>query len=344
MRLRHVTALVAVICLASAAAVVVFTWRGEAKLKVFHAGSLTAPMRDFIDAFAEIKPGVTVENEVSGSVAAIRKVTELNRTADVVMVADYKLILEMMMPEYADFCLVFASNSMVLAYTDNSKLSGEINVDNWWEILLSDGVKVGFSNPNDDPCGYRALMVMALSDLKRNSTLLLDELIEGNTNIRYHFDGGHVVLEVPSNLEVNTDKICIRSKSVELVSLLEEGSLDYAFEYKSVAIQHGLKFIDLPPSLDLSSSDMSSWYSKVSVVIMCDREDSKTLIGEPILYGLTIPKVSENPQLAAEFVKMVLGDTGREILRENGQEAINPPLLYGELPPHLQLEVEVVEG
>ncbi|RLF18967.1 MAG: tungstate ABC transporter substrate-binding protein WtpA, partial [Thermoprotei archaeon] len=55
-------------------------------------------MRDFIDAFAEIKPGVTVENEVSGSVAAIRKVTELNRTADVVMVADYKLILEMMMP------------------------------------------------------------------------------------------------------------------------------------------------------------------------------------------------------------------------------------------------------
>ncbi|RLF10523.1 MAG: tungstate ABC transporter substrate-binding protein WtpA, partial [Thermoprotei archaeon] len=147
------TALVAVICLVSAAAVVVFTWRGEAKLKVFHAGSLTAPMRDFIDAFAEIKPGVTVENEVSGSVAAIRKVTELNRTADVVMVADYKLILEMMMPEYADFCLVFASNSMVLAYTDNSKLSGEINVDNWWEILLSDGVKVGFSNPNDDPCG-----------------------------------------------------------------------------------------------------------------------------------------------------------------------------------------------
>jgi len=36
------------------------------------------------------------------------------------------------------------------------------------------------------------------------------------------------------------------------VALLEANAIDYMFQYKSVAIQHGLKYIELPKEINLS--------------------------------------------------------------------------------------------
>jgi molybdate/tungstate transport system substrate-binding protein len=45
---------------------------------------------------------------------------------------------------------------------------------------------------------------------------------------------------------VSKNKDFIRPKEVDLVALIESNAIDYMFQYKSVAIQHGLKYIELP--------------------------------------------------------------------------------------------------
>lgn len=43
----------------------------------------------------------------------------------------------------------------------------------------------------------------------------------------------------------------VRQKAIELVAMVESGTMDYAFEYKSVAVQHGLKYVELPVEINL---------------------------------------------------------------------------------------------
>ena len=135
-----------------------------ATLTIYHAGSLTIPFDEVTKEFNKLYPDIKVEAEVAGSVTAIRKVTELGKKADIIASADYTLIPEMMFPEYAEWYIIFATNQMVIAYTDNSLFGNEINGDNWYEILQRDGVKYGRSNPDRDPCGYRTLMVWQLAE------------------------------------------------------------------------------------------------------------------------------------------------------------------------------------
>jgi molybdate/tungstate transport system substrate-binding protein len=134
-------------------------------LKVFHAGSLSVPFQKIEAQFEEKYPWIDVRREVSGSVMAVRKVVDLHKTCDVVAVADYSLIPKMMFPKYADHVKLFARNELVLCYTKKSKYSEMINHKNWYKILAKNKVKWGFSNPNLDPCGYRAVMCVLLSDL-----------------------------------------------------------------------------------------------------------------------------------------------------------------------------------
>jgi len=58
----------------------------------------------------------------------------------------------------------FATNEIVIAYSDKSKYSSEINVDNWTDILLRDDVIYSRSDPDADPCGYRAVFTMMLEE------------------------------------------------------------------------------------------------------------------------------------------------------------------------------------
>jgi len=49
--------------------------------------------------------------------------------------------------------------------------------------------------------------------------------------------------------------------------------------------------------------------------------------GKPIVYGITIPLHAENKELAAEFIKLLLSEAGRNIMEvKNGQPFIKPLL------------------
>ncbi|MCD6446396.1 tungstate ABC transporter substrate-binding protein WtpA [Candidatus Bathyarchaeota archaeon] len=267
-------------------------------LTIFHAGSLSIPLEKIGKEFAKTHTGISIAYESSGSVNAIRKITDLHRSCDVLASADYSLIPGMMYPKYANWTIIFASNEMVIAYTNMSRYYDEINSTNWYKILNRTEVKIGRSNPSKDPCGYRALLVFQLASI-------------------YYGDPA-----INSSLWNHSNTI-IKPKSVELLSALESGQIDYAFEYKSVAIQHNLRYVKLPDEINLSKFELKDYYVRVNVTIKKDGEKF-VINGSPILYGLTIPKNAEHLNLALDFVKLILSEKGREILTECGQNVLHP--------------------
>ncbi|MBS3814595.1 tungstate ABC transporter substrate-binding protein WtpA [Candidatus Bipolaricaulota bacterium] len=309
-----------------------FPSSGKTNLKVFHAGSLSIPFKEIEKKFEASHPDVDVQLEAHGSVVAVRQVTEVGKRGDVVAVADYSLIPSMMTPDYADFYLQFAQNRMVLAYTDQSKLSDRVNSDNWYNVLADPDVRYGFSNPNVDPCGYRSPMVMQLAELHYYDSKILDELVIANSTITLSEEGGKYQINTPEGLNPKTSQLSIRNKSVGLVALLQSGGLDYAFEYMSVSKQHGLKFVTLPRSIDLSSTEYANTYKKVSV----KTSDGKVKIAKPIVYGITVPSNALHPQLAREFVQLIISKQGRSVFSELGQPLIVPTRGFGEVPSDLE--------
>jgi len=275
-------------------------------LRIFHAGSLSVPMEQIAKAFTAYHPGVRIERESGGSRTVIRRVTELGKEADVVASADYHLIPQMMYPDFADWTIRFARNRMVIAYTEHSKYASEINGENWYEILLRPDVRFGHADPDADPCGYRTLMLWQLAEKYYQQPGLYEKLDEASP---------------PENT---------RPKSVELLALLESGELDYAFQYQSVAVQHNFKYVSLPERIDLSNTDYADFYAQAVVTLTGKTPGTMVEVkGEPIVYGMTIPKNAPHPKLAQAFVAFLLGPEGRAIMKQNGQLPIVPVIVDG---------------
>jgi molybdate/tungstate transport system substrate-binding protein len=265
-------------------------------LVVFNAGSLALGFKELMAGFAARHPGVVPNQESSGSLEAARKLTELGKIPDVIAVADYNVITKLLIPNYATDYIPFASNAMVLAYTERSRHAGEISPENWWGILLEPGVRWGHSNPALDPNGYRSLMVFQLAE--------------------QHY--GHPGLA--NRLERALDPRYIRAAEAQLVGLLQAGELDYAWSYRSLAASTGLKWVTLPPEVDLSDPSKSELYAHATVRLPGPKlaGDSVEFRGEPILYALTIPTNAPHPAIARAFVEFVRSSEGIAILQRAG--------------------------
>lgn len=311
-------------------------------LRVFHAGSLTIPLNKVKNIFEAKYPNVKVLLEPSGSVEAIRKVVDYGKSADVVAVADYKLIENLMYPNYTNFYIKFAVNNLVLAYTNKSRYAEEISKENWYTILGRKDVRFGFSDPNKDPCGYRSLVALALAQIYYEKPSLFKCLIEDYTNIGLKVEGQNYTIIVPEKLSVKGSKVVVRAKSVDLLALVESGIIDYAFEYESVAVQHKLNFVEFPPQINLGSPEYEKFYSKVQVKLLAGSKNEQIIVASPIVYGITIPKNAKNPELGVKFVTIVLGVKGKSIFKDSGQPPILKPLGYGKIPkpllPYVKLE------
>ena len=299
-------------------------------LKIFHAGSLSVPFKKYKELFEKEHKNVEVQLESAGSVACVRKITELNKKCDVLATADYSLIPSMMMPKYADWYLMMAKNEIVIAYTDKSKYHNEINSENWYKIFNKPNVVFGFSNPNDDPCGYRSQMVIQLSELYYKNSTIYDELILKNTNFKVKNENGTYIITIPKDINVNTNKIFLRSKETDLLGPLETGAFDYLIIYKSVAQQHHLKYITLPKEINLGYYECRDTYKKVKVITA----DGKEKIGKPIVYGITVPKNAPHPEYGISYVKTVI--TNPNVFKECGQDPITPPIAVGNVPDSLK--------
>jgi len=320
-------------------------------LTIYHAGSLSVPLAEMEAKFEAVHPNVDVLRESGGSATMINKAITREEAGedppDIVASADYTLIPDRLYGQgYADWTIIFAKNKMVLCYRDGAPFASEITsgTRKWYEVLRNENVTWGHSNPDDDPCGYRSLMVFQLAQ----QFYFDDAATFGNTPDA-DAEGLYDACIPGTDQErgrVSESKQVVRSKSVDLISLLQSGDLDYAFEYSSVAVQHGLGHIELDDAINLSQTGTignsgvtyADFYKRASVELETSPGEYSTNKGKAIVYGITITKNAPNADLAADFLAFLLSDTGREVFEiDNGQPFISPARCDepGKLPPSL---------
>jgi len=303
-------------CLALILFAACFAFPGQAlskdKLVIFHAGSLAVPMEKMEKDFEQANPGVDVQREVGGSTKMARMISEVGKPADIMASADYKVIDNNLIPDHAAWNIRFATNQLVLTYTEQSRYADEITADNWYKILQREDVEWGHSDPNLDPCGYRSLMVLQLAEKF------------------YGVDGLY------QDLLANRPKKNVRPKSVELVNLLKSGNMDYAWEYLSVAVQHELKYITLDDHINLGNYNYDNFYSMAEVEVS-GKEPGTTITkkGKSCTYGVTMTKDAANAQAAVSFLQYMLDpEGGLKILEDMGQ----PPFVPARIPSRKMLD------
>jgi molybdate/tungstate transport system substrate-binding protein len=215
--------------------------------------------------------------------------------------ADYTVIDTLLIPGYAEWNIRFASNEMVVAFREDSRRARQIAKDNWYDILMENNVTFGRSDPNTDPCGYRAILVTKLAEKFYNEPGISRKML---TKDRRH----------------------IRPKEVDLLALLEAGEIDYIFIYRSVVEQHKLRYVVLPDEINLKKADLAYYYKSASVDLTGKKPGtSVTKVGGPIVYGVTIPKNAPNRGLALVFLRFLLdANKGGAILEKNGQTPMVP--------------------
>ncbi len=296
----------------------------QGKLIIFHAGSLTVPFAK-MEKFLEAKyPKLDILRTPGGSTKMARMISELHKPADIMGAADFKVIDKNLIPQYADWNIRFATNQLVLCYTDKSRFAKEVNAENWYKILTRKGVVWGHSDPNLDPCGYRSLMVLQLAEKHYQAPGLYDQLI------------------------ANRPKKNVRPKSVELVSLLKTGNMDYAWEYLSVAVQHGLKYLKLPDKINLGNYKNDDFYKQAKVKVTGKKPGTwTTRAGKSCTYGITMVKEAPNPGAAEAFLGYLMDPAGGlKVLKDMGQPPFIPcrvptEKMKSQLPLSLQKWVEV---
>jgi molybdate/tungstate transport system substrate-binding protein len=283
-------------------------------LHIIHAGSLTYPVQKLTEAFARKHPDIRFRTEAWGSKAGARRVMEIESPADVFLSADYMVIEHMLIPEHASWYVAFAANEMAIVYTHRSRYAGEISQDNWHEIMLRPDVSIGRSDPDHDPCGVRSVFTAKLAELYYQDQGLASRLLE-------------------------KDRRNIRPKETDLIALLESGHLDYIFLYRSVAQQHNLPYLRLPAQLHQGDPSLNHWYGQVQTNTLGARPgETITETGQAMVYGVTIPHKTNNPELAEKFVEFLVSSEGIAIMESLGQPGVvpSPNPYFEKLPEGLQ--------
>jgi molybdate/tungstate transport system substrate-binding protein len=279
-------------------------------LIVFGAGTLATPFAAEIAAFKKANPGVTVHSQFSASGDRVKAVTQLHQPDDVLGVADYSLIPKLMFPASATWYLGFVSNAITFAYTSHSKGASGLTAANWYKVLAEPGVRIGRSNPAADPSGYQTLQMLQLA------------------NGYYHQP------DLSASVLKNSPDSSVAETETSLIAALQSGQIDYLAIYTSTAQEEHLKYIPLPPQINLSDPAMAAEYGKVSI----HAGSLGTLTAKPIIYGLTIPASAPNAALGEKFITFVLSPQGQAIMRSNGFAVISPALAnpQGKVPASIK--------
>jgi len=293
-------------------------------LRVFIADSLARPFGDLARAFEAEHPTVDIMLIPSGSVLAARKLTSANDQADVLAVADHMVINRLLRPRYATWSICFATNEVGVLYTDMSTGASELTADNWFDVLSRPDVKVQAANPHHDPCGYWTELCWRLAD----------------NHYPVSVGGGTIHDRMMAKCGSARDR---RADAQQLLRLVESmGGVDYAFVYRSQALQHNLPFLRLPPQINLGDASLVDTYRRVSIELPgSEPGQHHTKRGDVIVFAITIPTTVEHPREAIDFIQFMLSPKGQAVLVKAHLDVVEQPWTndFGNVPQPLRPEL-----
>jgi len=213
-------------------------------------------------------------------------------------------------PNYDGMSQISALNrSLFQAEINNNTLLENRYLKDILSIVLSGKGAVGTSNPNTDPEGYRALMMLQLAGLMTNN------------NITYYTSA--------LNYLNSTGKLYEVTSGSALFAYLESGTVDFDIAiYRSAAVEQHIPFIILPSEINLGNASYSNFYQKSSVTVVSNGQ-SVTLHGAPIYLCFTIPNHAIDKQLGSILALYIISPQGTELMKSYGITPLKKPLLFG---------------
>lgn len=232
-------------------------------VSVLAAGSLQVALeerfRDRVD--------VDLTLEARGSAACARMVREGIRDPDVLALAD-PVLFEGLAKRYT----AFATNALVIAYNPDGPGATVADAERAYDPLLDTALRLGRTDPETDPLGYRTLFSLGLAE---------------------------VYWGRPYTDALESSQIL---QETALLSAFETGALDAAITYRNMAVDHDVEFRELPPRLNLSAPAFADEYATQTY----ETPAGKVVTGSPISYGATAR--SEGAAVAEVFDELVGAD------------------------------------
>ena len=135
------------------------------------------------------------------------------------------------------------------------------------------------------------------------------------------------------NVLANAPLANMRDTETSLISALQLGQIDYLAIYRTDALQHHLKLLDLPTKINLSDPKYASFYAQGVA-----QTKNGDLAGKPIVYAITIVANSTKKAAAEKYIAFLLGPVGRKVMSDNGFGTFSPAYAVNpeKLPPALK--------
>lgn len=267
-------------------------------VNVYYAGSLAGLNENLVGPAFAAADDYTYQGKSAGSLAIANQIKAHLATPDVVEFADPSVNTTLMGAangNYVSWYFTYARSELVIGFDNRSPFAPAFRkVQNhqlpWYRALLQHGLRVGRTDPNLDPKGYRALFMAGLAQRV------------------YHLKNFRRSVFGP---DLNSSQIFPEEV---LVARMLTGQIDAGVFYLSEVRDLGIPYISLPAQVNLGSSKLAHLYATQHFTT--DRGVKMT--GAPILYTVTIPSTVKNVDGAEAWVRFILGKRVRSVSARHG--------------------------
>jgi molybdate/tungstate transport system substrate-binding protein len=289
-------------------------------LILYTADAYVSEANAFESAFTSSTGIQTVPPKSAGSLALGQQIAQGDPVSAFISVSKSAVSKSVLNATFPGWAVAFAEDQMTIAYSNattmqngpaalvlssyESALSSNTNEswNNFFGNLTSGSVKVGISNPNTDPAGFRGWLVLQAAGAyfqNNDSTYFVNRMVSNHGNIT-------------------------GASAADLETPLVAGNIQFLFIYKSAALGAHLNEIQLPGPVNLGNATYSSFYSKFSY-----RTTSGVQTGGVISLFITVPIDSTNANASLAFVGFVV-KYAPQILPSYGLTVLSPARLYND--------------
>lgn len=247
-------------------------------VRVLAAGSLARTVEDHVGPAFRKETGIEVRGEYYGANAVMRMVEDRTKHPDVVVSADAALLRDRLYGAFTDWDVEFATNSVGLAYTEETALGRRLeDGEPWYELAReADEGDLAIGDPNLDPLGYRAVQAFELAANEHGLDGFREDLLE-------------IVYEEP--------------EEPQLMVGVESGSRAGAIVYRNMAVDHGIPFLEFPDEYNFAEPKLADHYATVEFTT---DEDGYTAEGRPICYNATVNDDADEPDAGHRLVQFLV--------------------------------------
>lgn len=271
-------------------------------VNVYYAASLKALNEDGVGPVFQAKTGYTYQGFPNNSGIIVNSLKQGLIAPDVVEFADAGLNKQLMGSangKIIKWYITFARTHLVIGFNPNSKYAPPFRKVQkgklpWYKPLLAKGLKLGRTDPNSDPKGYRVIFAFNLAQklyhLKNFTTRVL----------------GAIKNPDPKGYNSTSSQVF---PEATLVSQLTSGNLDAGLFYLPEAKAAKIPYIGLPQEVSFGSPR----YAKLDATQHYTNNSGLKITGSPTYYTISIPKTVKNMSGAVSFVKFVLSKRAQKL-------------------------------